>query len=194
MRLFHFSDDPNIKRFVPRPVLVPTERPAGQEWLNGPLVWAVSEFYQANYLFPRDCPRILLWLDDDTTPEDRKLWWGTRDCRTIAHIEWDWFERVRDGVLYRYEFSVDLFERLSNSMWIARTEAEVIARETIDSLPEALREHGAELRIMHSLTALLDVWSNTSLAVSGIRLHHAKDWPADRWVKVLGNSTLGKNR
>ena len=43
MRLFHFSDDPDISEFVPRPVLIPSQRPAGREWLNGPLVWAIEE-------------------------------------------------------------------------------------------------------------------------------------------------------
>ena len=66
MRLFHFSEDPSIEEFVPRPVRVPSARPPGQDWLNGPLVWAVSEDRQATYLFPRDCPRILLWPTEHT--------------------------------------------------------------------------------------------------------------------------------
>ena len=57
-RLYHFSDDPSITRFVPRPVLVPATRPPGSDWLNGPLVWAIDEWHQPMYLFPRDCPRI----------------------------------------------------------------------------------------------------------------------------------------
>ncbi|HMG50328.1 MAG TPA: hypothetical protein VK597_07005, partial [Inquilinus sp.] len=61
MRLFHFSDDPAIERFEPRPVRVPSARPAGREWLNGPLVWAIDDAHQMLYLFPRDCPRILAW-------------------------------------------------------------------------------------------------------------------------------------
>jgi hypothetical protein len=39
MRLFHFSDDPSINLFTPRPVRVPSSRRPGMEWLNGPLVW-----------------------------------------------------------------------------------------------------------------------------------------------------------
>src|SRR3954469_22922065 len=93
LRLFHFSDDPAIELFVPRPVQVPSERPPGQEWLNGPLVWAVNEERRATYLFPRDCPRILLWLTDRTTETDRAWWWGDRTCRMIAHVEWDWLDR-----------------------------------------------------------------------------------------------------
>jgi hypothetical protein len=43
MRLFHFTDDPTIKVFEPRPVQVPVGRPKGFEWLNGALVWAIDE-------------------------------------------------------------------------------------------------------------------------------------------------------
>ena len=53
-RLFHFSEDPAIESFAPKSVDVPTERLAGEEWLNGPLVWAVSEGKQATYLFPEN--------------------------------------------------------------------------------------------------------------------------------------------
>ena len=66
MRLFHFSDDPAIARFEPRAVLVPSPRAPGREWLNGPLVWAIDEPHQPMYLFPRDCPRILLWPRPET--------------------------------------------------------------------------------------------------------------------------------
>src|SRR5580692_5650473 len=75
-RLFHFSDDPAIAVFTPRPVRVPAERGPGREWLNGPLVWAIDEPRQPMYLFPRDCPRILLWLTPQTTEADKALWWG----------------------------------------------------------------------------------------------------------------------
>ncbi|WP_339329380.1 DUF6886 family protein [Burkholderia multivorans] len=50
--LFHFSDDPGIAMFHPRPVRVADDRPAGQEWLNGPLVWATDEAHYLLYLFP----------------------------------------------------------------------------------------------------------------------------------------------
>lgn len=60
MRLFHFSDDAAIGTFTPRSVLVPSQRAPGMEWLNGPLVWAIEEPLDFMYLFPRDCPRILM--------------------------------------------------------------------------------------------------------------------------------------
>lgn len=176
MRLFHFSDDPDIRRFVPRPVAVPSERGPGREWLNGPLVWAISEERQAMYLFPRDCPRILLWPTPQTSPEDLAAWFGGRDRPTLAHIEWRWFERVRAGRLYRYELPADAFESLDDAgMWVSREAVTPVAMEVIDDLPAALAALDVELRIMPTLAPLKDVWS-TTLHASGIRLRNATGW------------------
>jgi hypothetical protein len=175
-RLFHFSDDPTIEVFVPRPVRVPAERGPGREWLNGPLVWAIDETRQEMYFFPRDCPRIVLWQGPATTPADRALWWGARDCTAIAHIEWAWFERVKTTTLYRYEFAEAGFETLNDAgMWVARSTVTPISMETITDLPAAMAAAGVELRIMDRLTPLRDVWS-TSLHASGVRLRNARDW------------------
>ena len=176
MRLFHFSDDGGLTRFTPRPVRVPSVRPAGRDWLNGPLVWAIDEARQPLYLFPRDCPRILLYPTPTTTPEDLAVWWGGRTCRMIAHIEWAWFERFRTARLFRYELPVAAFEDLDDAgMWVARTEVEPLGVDILDDLPLALAGEGVELRLMDSLVPLRGVWE-TSLHASGIRLRNAAGW------------------
>lgn len=71
MRLFHISDQPDIAHFQPRPIRVPVDRPPGQDWLNGPLVWAIDELHQILYLFPRECPRIVIWATPFSTHADR---------------------------------------------------------------------------------------------------------------------------
>jgi hypothetical protein len=175
-RLFHFSDDPAIAVFEPRPVVVPSERPAGRDWLNGPLVWAIEDRRQAMYLFPRDCPRIILWPTTQTTSEDHQRWFGVRDCSAIAHIEWAWFDRVTSASIHRYELPGDAFEDLEDAgMWVARTPVTPLSMETLPDLPAALRDQGVELRIMESLTPLRDVWA-TTLHASGVRLRNAKGW------------------
>jgi hypothetical protein len=175
-RLFHFSEDPQIRLFEPRPVRVPSERGPGRDWLNGPLVWAIEAARAAMYLFPRDCPRIVLWRAPETTAEDKERWWGARDCQAIAHIEWRWFERVRAASIHRYEFAPEGFENLGEAgMWVSRSAQRPIAMETLADLPAAMAAAGVELRIMANLTPLRDVWS-TSLHASGVRLRNATDW------------------
>ena len=157
-------------------MVVPSEREPGWEWLNGPLVWAVDEAHQATYLFPRDCPRILLWPVPTTSPDDLASWFGPRPWRTIAHVEWAWLERIRTAVLYRYELPVDGFEPLRDPwMQVCRRAVEPLVVERIDDLLGALADASVELRVMPSLTPLRDVWS-TTLHASGIRLRNAQGW------------------
>ena len=135
MRLFHFSDDPTIETFVPRPVKVPSDRGPGGEWMNGPLVWAIDDQIQPMYFFPRDCPRILLWRTPRTTQADIDQWWGDRDCRMIAHVEWDWFERLSRETLYRYELPLETFEDLGDvGMWVSRQAVTPLAMQALPDL------------------------------------------------------------
>lgn len=176
MRLFHFSDDPDIKVFEPRPVLVPSKRPPGREWLNGPLVWAIDEPHQPMYLFPRDCPRILLWRKPETTDEDRAHWFGDRPCRMLAYIEKAWRERVANGFIYRYELGEAGFENLGDAgMWVSCRAAIPIGLKKLEDLPGELEAQDVELIVVDSLLPLKGVW-RTTMHASGLRLRGAIGW------------------
>ncbi|HEY5111194.1 MAG TPA: hypothetical protein VII67_02575 [Acidimicrobiales bacterium] len=176
-RLFHFSEDGAIGVFTPRPVAVPSVRSTGQEWLNGPLVWAVSERRQAAYLFPRDCPRVLVWPTPETSEADLATWWGESDATMIAHVERQWFERIQEQVLFRYELPGSSFQAIEDRwMWVSEEAVTPIDVRRIDDLVGALESQGVELRLMDDLLSLRNVWE-TTLHASGIRLRNAKDWP-----------------
>jgi hypothetical protein len=176
MRLFHFSDDSEIAVFEPRPVRVPIQRPKGFEWLNGPLVWAIDEAREPMYLFPRECPRVLVWATPETTSEDHSQWFGERSCRVIAHIEWAWLHRLTTEIIHRYEMPASHFEDLGDAgMWVSRIRVEPLGIVVLEDLPAELQSRGVELRIMETLAPLKAVW-NTSLHVSGIRLQNARAW------------------
>lgn len=147
------------------------------EWLNGPLVWAIAEQRQAAYLFPRDCPRILLWLTASTTDEDRAIWWGERDVSMIACVEWRWLEALRSTELFRYELPAERFRPIENDSWMHVSDDEVAPMQ-VEPCGDLLQAHSrlsVELRFMKSLRPLAGVWS-TSLHASGIRLRNARDW------------------
>lgn len=176
MRLFHFSDDPAIDAFVPRPVAAPSQRGPGRDWLNGPLVWAIEEVRQAMYLFPRDCPRILLWPTPSTTEADRAQWFGTSGAHTLAYVERDWLEGIGTGIIDRYEMPPERFESLDDAgMWVSREAVTPIGRDTITDMPAALAKANVEVRALDRLTPLKGAW-NTSLHASGIRLRNAQGW------------------
>ena len=176
MRLCHFSEDPSIGTFEPRPVREPSVRAPGRDWLNGPLVWAIDAWHEPMYYFPRDCPRILLWPTPTTTSADRERWWGQGERRILAHIEEAWLPRLRTARLFRYSFAADGFERLDDAgMWVSRTRATPLSVEPLGDLVAALEATDVELRVLPDLTPLKGVWE-TSLHASGIRLRNAVGW------------------
>ncbi len=170
MRLFHFSEEPDIEVFEPRLM-------AARPEITAPLVWAIEEAHQAMYLFPRDCPRILFWPLQTTTPEDLERYWGDREGVTaVACIEWDWLERMHSTAVTRYHLPPDTFEDLQDAgMWVSRQAVRPSLSEPVGNLVGALRREGVELRLMRRLTPLRGLWE-TSLHASGIRLRNAQDW------------------
>ena len=175
MPLFHFSEESHIISFVPRAAAVPSQREPGMEWLNGPIVWAIDEWHQPMYLFPRDCPRVLVWPVAGTTAEDRRVHWTTSGCRMLAYIEWGWLERLRATTVRRYALPAAGFEDLHDSgMWVARSTVVPTEVRAITPLTPALEEAGVELRLVPSLKPLKPLW-DTSLHVSGIRLRNMRE-------------------
>ena len=182
MHLYHFSEDPNINLFVPRPVLVPVERPAGFGWLNGPLVWAIDEAHEVMYLFPRDCPRILLWATPDSTSKNIERWWRGSSYKTLAYVEKAWLGRLQNATIYRYELPTESFENLHDAgMWVSKEVVELLRMDVLNNLMDELENHEVELRVVDSLVPLKEVW-RTSLHGSGIRLRNAQGWGKPGWT------------
>lgn len=173
--LFHFSEDPAIVSFVPRPVHQPSARPPGMEWLNGPLVWAIDAWHQPMYLFPRDCPRILTWTVETTSATDRVKHFSDANTRMLAYIEPPWQQKLEVSHLFRYEMPPESFTSLNDAgMWVSRKTVIPINRRELADLPAELWQHGVELRIVPALRALNHLWQ-TTLHVSGIRLRNARN-------------------
>lgn len=174
MRLYHFSDDPGIVTFVPRRVKVPSTRPAGREWLNGPLVWSIEEPFDFLYHFPRDCPRILIWATPSTSRADRQQWLGP--TRAAAYVERDWLQALTEEHIHRYDMPIGPFEPLNDAgMWVSRTSVTPLAVKTLVNLPETFAPRDVDLRIVENIVPLKSLWSS-SLHVSGIRLRNSLSW------------------
>lgn len=188
MRLYHFSEDPKITVFKPRPVRVPAVRPAGWEWLNGPLVWAIDEPHSILYLFPRECPRILIWPTPQTSDDDRAAWMGDTQARAVAYVETGWLERLRSASLSRYDLPTETFEDVRDvGMWVSRRDVRPRCGEILGALDVRLSAADVELRALDQLTALRPVWSS-SLHASGIRLRNALNWGQPGWPHSTGYS------
>ncbi len=178
MRLFHFSEDPAIQCFIPRPVRVPSQRAPGRDWLNAPLVWAIDEDHECMYLFPRDCPRILMWANAETSDDDRYRWLGdlSEGMDTVAYLEQARLGEFESAVLFRYELPSHTFVDLEDAgMWVSRDEVVPVSVSRVANLASELQRCRTELRVVDSLLSLRGAW-NSSVHASGIRLRHAKGW------------------
>jgi len=175
-KLFHFSDSSDIREFVPRPVQIPSKRPNGLEWLNGPLVWAIDSWHQPMYLFPRNCPRILLWRTEKTSAVDEERYFANSEARMIAYVEKNWLSRIETEVLYRYELPHSSFKDLHDAgMWVSDKSVIPTTQEKVINLVEKLEHENVDLRALDSLTPIKEAWKS-SLHISGIRLRNAIDW------------------
>ncbi len=101
MKVYHFSEESEIERFVPHP--------APRSDIGKNVVWAIDEARSYKFHVPRDCPRVTGWADQGTTDEDiENILGGNRD-KILYGIEGDWLERCFSTILYRYEFELGNF-------------------------------------------------------------------------------------
>ena len=167
-RLFHASDDPAIACFEPRLV------PSSDAGVEGLAVWAVAESHLANYLLPRDCPRICFRASPATTAEDRQRFLG--GSNVVVAFEAAWLGRVRSSGLTLYEMPPELFaEALPEAgYWISRDRVTPVGHRRIDDLLGALADLGAEVRVLPDFWPLRDAVVGSSLQFSIIRTRNAE--------------------
>lgn len=165
MRLFHFSDDNTIDVFTPRLAKPPAPCPPGHD---EPLVCAVDDWHQPLHMFPRNCPRVLVWPNEATTPEYKTAFKAMTSCRMVAHIERRWLDRLSRSPLYRYELPPDGFACIDDAgTWVSHAPCMPIDMVRIENVELALQAADVELRVLPSLTTLAPLW-DTSLHVRGI--------------------------
>ncbi|GJM78973.1 hypothetical protein HMSSN139_14690 [Paenibacillus sp. HMSSN-139] len=168
MRLYHFSEERDIREFVPR--RIPSEPPSAPA-----MVWTIDEEHAPHYYFPRDCPRICLWCGEGTTASDRERFFGLSETSRIIAIEAGWYDRVRRGRIYRYRFESGPFQLQDvNAGYYTATEpVQAVAVDQIDDLVQTLVQEGIELRVTPSLWPMVDGVLNSTLSYSMIRMRNA---------------------
>jgi hypothetical protein len=179
MPLYHFSEDPNIHVFEPHIAATSIVRDA--------LVWAIADWHQVMYFFPRDCPRACFWPAEETTREDRERFFGLSDARMIIAVESGWLERIRTTTLYRYTMPEAAFRPAradASGHWVSHETVEPIAVAPMPDLLAALLAENVELRIMPSLVELWKAVIQSSLQFSGTRLRNAQGWSDVDWDAI----------
>lgn len=172
--LYHFSDDPHITRFEPRPA------PNPSLGLEGKVVFAIGERTPPNYLLPRNCPRVTFYALPRSKPEDvARLLGGSRH---VVAIESGWLERVMNGrrrpgsVANCYTLQADTFNVWDEGAgyYISRQPVTPLAMRTIDNMLLELADHDVEIRILPSLWPLFYAVVNSSLQFSMLRMRNVQ--------------------
>lgn len=144
--LWHYSEDPDIERFVPHVPVTNPDQP--------PMVWTIDDDHAPLFWFPRDCPRITFWADDGSPPDAL----GTTAARRVHAIEEGWLERVQRCELWVYRFAVDGFEPWpeADGYWVSASEHVALDVTAVGDLLERHHERGIELRVLPDLRGLRD--------------------------------------
>jgi hypothetical protein len=173
LRLFHVSENPGIKEFVPQPV------PPDASGIDGDAVWAVDETHLPNYLLPRDCPRVTFRLVRTTAQADREQFFSSTIATHVIAIEAAWLPTITKTKIYLYEFPSEFFSPLDAAAgyYVSRIAVRPnLVIEFPDSI-SAIRDRKVELRVLPNLWALRDAIVASTLEFSIIRLRNAQPRP-----------------
>jgi len=172
MRLFHVSEDPNVRKFHPR---LPRRNELDP---NIGLVWSLTEPALPNWLFPRDCPRVGYRICDDATPDDVSKFF-TSGAHHVVAIENDWHERQLNATLYVYEFDPANFYFCETAGFYVSQKSETpINMVTYTNLYSELFKRRAEVRVIDNLWSLRDaVFASSLTSWSFCKMVNAKPRP-----------------
>lgn len=159
MKLFHFSEEDDISLFVPRP---PRRQPDAE-----PLVYAIDDWHSPLYFFPRDCPRIGVWI---------------REAGGRLYIQEDWVERWSSAEIFRYHLPTESFiDCQDHGVWVSPSAVKPIRMDRLTHLHELC---SWPVHSVPSLTDLAHEFFDFSTQeflvpehVSMIRMSSLLDWP-----------------
>lgn len=169
MRLFHVSEESDIKIFNPR---IPTRSDLLQ---SIGLVWAINEECLPNFLTPRDCPRVTYHVGKDTTSMDKDRFITSKNCNHVVIIENRWLETMNNTVLYLYEFDPKGFALQDEiaGYYVSTTPQVPIDKIVIKDLLQELFLRNIEVRFVDNLWNICDKIKNTSFHWSMCRMGNA---------------------
>ncbi len=173
MRLFHVSEEENISVFYPR---IP-EREDMDKSIG--LVWATDEAHLPNFLTPRECPRVMYHISNDTTESDREKFFSSNTVSYGMVIENGWFDRMRSTTLYLYEFDTADFRLTDKTAgyYVSEKTQIPVNKYRIDDIFSELINRNVEIRITDNLWHIAESVKASSLNWSLCRMRNAKRLP-----------------
>ena len=169
LRLFHVSEEPDIRVFEPR---LPTRKDLDP---NVGLVWAIDEARLPNFLTPRDCPRVAYHAGSRTTPEDKARFFTSASCSHAVVIEHRWFPAMLRTTLVLYEFDPCDFELQDGiaGYYVAKTTQIPVNVHVFTDLFGEMFRRNVELRVTDNLWGIADAVKASTLNWSLCRMANA---------------------
>ena len=170
-RLYHFSDQGEIGVFHPRaPLAHPEERPA---------VYAIDEWHQPLYFFPRECPRIGVWPVAATTAADRATFTEMGSARMLLFADHSWKSRCEEASVWRYEFASDGFiDCEDHGCFVSYVPQTPISVTELKHLPNEILSAGCAVHFVDLLEESTRWLVPTTLHVSMVRMRNLDGWNA----------------
>ena len=171
-QVLHFSEDPTIELFVPHVAATAAEPEA--------YVWAVGADRAPDYWFPRQCPRALAWVRDDTSDVDRDRIVGAGCGRRVHAIEYAWWDAMRTTRLYAYRLPAGPFRSIgeqAHAMVATGPVRPLGPPEPVGDLIACHAAAGIQLRLLDNLWGFWDEVVVSTVGFSGIRLGNARPRP-----------------
>ncbi|MFQ6327979.1 DUF6886 family protein [Nocardia sp. CWNU-33] len=168
-QVLHFSEDPTIRRFVPRSTATPQPEA---------YVWAVDAPNAPSYWFPRNCPRAMAWTTPATTDLDRDRILGAGGGTRVHAIEYSWLDALPNTALYAYRLPAEFFRPIGGAQphaWVATVPVDPLGPpEPVHDLIALHEAAGIQLRVLTNLWPFWDAVTTSSVGFSGIRLRGAR--------------------
>lgn len=169
MRLFHVSEESDIKIFEPR-------KPKRADMASSPaLVWAINEECLPNFLTPRDCPRVTYHVVKTTAEEDIEKYISKTQCKHVVAIENAWVETIKNTTLYLYEFDTTNFYLQDEiaGYYVSEKSQIPISKIIIIDLFEEQQKRNVEIKVLPQLFSLRDEIVKSTFAWSMCRMINA---------------------
>ena len=170
MRLFHVSEESDIKVFEPR---IPTREDLDK---SKGLVWAINETCLPNFLTPRNCPRVTYHCNKDTSEEDKLRYFSSKTTNHVVAIEHKWFQIMKNTTLYLYEFDSRNFylQDKCAGYYVSEITQVPINKIVITDLFGEIIKRNVEIRVVDNLWDLSEEIKRTTFDWSMCRMAYAE--------------------
>lgn len=170
MKLFHVSEENDIKLFKPR---LPTRTDLDP---HKALVWTIEDRCLPNFLTPRNCPRVTYYCNEKTTKDDKSRYFSSETTKHVIAIEHKWFDKMKNTRLFLYEFNPTDFYLQDEcaGYYVSEKEQVPIKQHIVDDVFSELTKRNVEIRIVDFLWDLSEEIQQTSFAWSMCKMGFAE--------------------